>query len=250
MTVKIPQSLVGTLMDAVEVSTLLGINSIIVDGHSVRGRHHEAGTIFVMNFDEDTTWDFGAIGVTRVPDLAKRLNLMKARGSDFTIETELKQRGEDITYASMLTLKHKKTKVEYKCGDPTLIKAPKGLTDESQFKFSLTINDIKFIKAANSAMGAAKLIFSNSAENNDLVISIPNKENEKVVHEVDGEVEYLSDVKSFSFTYDSAILIKAINSMEKILRTEDLAALEVTLTRRGVLTFPVKGITTYIIPSP
>lgn len=248
--VKLPKKLVSTLTDSVEVAGLLGINSIVLDGHSVRGRHHEAGTIFVMNFDADTEWEFGAIGITRIPELSKRLNLMKTRGDDFTIEAELKTRGEDVTYAGRLTLKHAKTKVEYKCGDPTLIKAPKGLADEEYFTCALTRDDIKFIKSANSAMGADKLIFSNPKDTDNFVISIPNKEDEKVVHETDGVVGYLSDATSFSFAYDSKILIMAINSMEKILRKDDLDALEMKITRRGVLTFPVKGITTYIIPSP
>lgn len=250
MSVKLPQKVVSTLADSVEVAGLLGISSIVLDGHSVRGRHSEAGTIFVMNFDTDTTWEFGAIGITRIPELTKRLNLMKTRGDDFTIEAELKTRGEDVTYAGRLTLKHAKTKVEYKCGDPTLIKAPKGLADEEQFTCSLTRDDIKFIKSANSAMGADKLIFSTPKDNDSFVISIPNKEDEKVVHETDGVVGYLADTTTFSFAYDSKILIMAINSMEKILRKESLDSLDMKITRRGVLTFPVKGITTYIIPSP
>jgi len=250
MTVKLPQNVVSTLIDSVEVAGLLGINSIVLDEHSVRGRHAEAGTIFVMTFDDGTKWDFGAIGVTRIPELSKRLNLMRTRGDNFTIEAELKTRGEDITYAGRLTLKHAKTKVEYKCGDPTLIKAPKGLQDEEHFTCALSRDDIKFIKSASSAMGAEKLIFSNPKDNDNFVISIPNKEDEKIVHETDGIVGYLADATSFSFAYTSDILIKAINSMEKILRKEDLDALQMTITRRGVLTFPVKGITTYIIPSP
>ncbi len=251
MAVAIHKDTLNTLVDAVNVGMLLGVTNIVLDNHSVRGRDGDSGTMFVMPFEDGTEYEFGAIGITRVPELSKRVTLMNLKGSDYTAETELKKRGDDVTFASIVTLKHKKTKVEFKCGDPTLIKIPKGLADDKHFQFGLTRDDLKFIKAANSAMGADHLIFTKSSDGDSLTISLSSrKDSDKATHTIESPVKSLTDTDSFSFKYDSKILIKAISSIESILKKDDLDALDVVITRRGVLTVVIKGMSAYILPTP
>ena len=228
-----------------------GLPKQLLIGHSIRGRHDKAGTIFVMPFEKEREWDFGSIGITRVPEFGKRLSLIKAKSESYTGDTTIKERG-DVKYAHLITLRHGKSKVEFKCGDPTLIKAPKGLADDQHFAFILGKGDIAFMKASASAMGAEHLVFSSSGDNHDeLEISIPSKEKgEAASIIVDSPVMALTDTKEFSFKYDVKILLEAVKGVEKLLRRDELEEVEVIVTRRGVFHIVANGMLAYILPSP
>lgn len=250
MTEVIDKKVLNILEDAVEVANLIGVESMVIDEHSVRGRHTEAGAIFLMPFPADTKWNFGSIGVTRVQELGKRLAVIRGRSDAYTAETTLKTRG-DVTYAHTITFKHNKSKVEYRCGDPTLIKAPRGIADEHMFSIVIGRSDIGFIKAAANAMKAPHLVFSNAADTDEVTISIPTKDKAEAASNVmDQNVLYLGNDKSFTFKYDTDILLKAIISVEKILRKDGLDEIDVVITRRGGFHIIVNGMTVYIVPSP
>ena len=85
---------------------------------------------------------------------------LKLIGADNTITPEYKERDSGDKFVFRLELKMNKTKVDFKCTDPTQIRAPKAFKDPDAFNFQFTADDIKLMVNAKSAMQADTVTFT------------------------------------------------------------------------------------------
>ena len=126
MSKKLSSGTLNLMRDAISTSTILGIERLVIDGHSLRGESQENGTMMLLPFPDGTELEFGAIGISRVPVLKARLRLL---GDDGVIIPEYKTRDSGEQFIFRLSLQKAKTKIDFKCADPAQIKAPKGFTE-------------------------------------------------------------------------------------------------------------------------
>ena len=74
------------LKDAIDTSIILGIERLVIDGHSLRGQSDD-GTFILLPFPTGTELEFGAMGISRIPILKARMKLL---GEELVITPEYK----------------------------------------------------------------------------------------------------------------------------------------------------------------
>lgn len=244
--IKLPTEVVDLLLDATDVSALLGTDNIILDGHSIRGEAQKS-TFFVMPFGEIIDWEFGGIGITRPQDFSKRMNLIRDLGGSYEILADIKSR-EDHSFVSTLHIKSGRTKISFKCGDHTRMLAPKGMGNPATVEFTLTKKDIDFISKADSVMGAELMNISVDAESDVTITVLSKDKSENVAHTLNEKADIVGTMSTIDKTYKTKTLVTAIKSLSRFLKKENIDDLTLTLTERGVAKMEVKGMNAHVFP--
>lgn len=219
----------------------LGIEKIVIDGHSVRGDSQTNGTMMILPFQADTTHEFGSIGISRVDVLRHRLGLLDTDGQ---IVPEYKTRDSGDKFVFRMVLKQGKTSVDFKCADPATIRCPKGLNDPVHFGFDFTKADIELMSKAKSVMGAETVNF-NSKDGTTVSFAISASEGDVLTHELTSGLEVKGDVETFNVTYKNKILFPVLKGIMDQAKKSAVAA---TITKRGILRIDVNGIPAYVFP--
>lgn len=231
---------VSILQDALNTATMLGVERLVIDSLSLRGESQENGTLMLLPFPDGTELDFGAIGIGRVSVLKARMKLL----SDGSITPEYKQRDSGEKFVFRLELKKNKTKIDFKCTDPSQIRAPKAFKDPDAFGFQFTAEDIKLMVSAKSVMQADTVTFK-SSDTNGVNYTISASEGDALVHELDSTLDTLTDTDSFLVSYKTKILFPVLKEISEDAKD---SAVEVIITKRGILKIEVNGIPAYVFP--
>ena len=106
------QHLVDIIFNAVKTAHSLSIENIIIDEESIRGLD-ENKTVFLLH-QGSLELPFKSICITRSSFFLSRMDIAKTQ-KDFTVEATV---DSDSDFVRSLTFKAKKTKIEYRCGNP------------------------------------------------------------------------------------------------------------------------------------
>ena len=242
MSKELSSGVVSLLQDAIDVASMLDIERIVLDGHSLRGHSPDNGTIMLLPFPDDTTLEFGAMGIGRIPELKNRLKLV---GNNGKITPEYKERDSGDKFVFRLVLQKGKTKVEFKCSDPAQIRAPKALNDPDHFIFKFTNDDVDLMLKSKTAMGADSVAFV-SPDGKEVTFSIVASEGDTLTHQLSTDVECKTDTEKFNFIYKVKILFPVLK--EVLAATKDATEVEVAVTRRGVMKMNILDIPVFIFP--
>lgn len=229
------------LQDAIDTAGVLGIERMVIDGHSLRGEAKENGTLILYPFPADTELDFGSIGIGRIPVLQSRWNLL---GDDCELVPEFKSRDSGEHFVFRIVLKKNKTNLEFKCTDPAQIRAPKAFNDPDAFEFVFTAYDIDLMVRAKAAMQADRVTFS-SKDGTSVQYSISATEGDTLVHELESDLDSKTPSTTFAVSYKPKILFPVLKS---VLADAKEAPVSVLLTKRGILKLEINGIPSYIFP--
>lgn len=229
------------LQDALDTATMLGIDRLVIDSLSLRGESQDNGTLMLLPFPDGTELDFGSIGIGRVSVLKARLKLI---GADNTITPEYKERDSGDKFVFRLELKMNKTKVDFKCTDPTQIRAPKAFKDPDAFNFQFTADDIKLMVNAKSAMQADTVTFT-TKDGKTVNYIISASEGDALVHELDSELDIKTSTETFAVSFKTKILFPVLKEISEAAKD---APVDVILTKRGIMKIEVNGIPAYVFP--
>lgn len=241
MSKQLSKGTVSLLNDAISTARILGIEKLVVDSHSLRGESQENSTFMLLPFPADTELEFGSIGISRISVLQSRLKLL---GNDGAIVPEYKARDSGDQFVFRLVLKKNKTNIDFKCADPTHIRAPKGFNDPEHFGFSVSEDDINLMLSAKAAMQSDSVTFA-STDGKVVKFSISASEGDALVHELESDLDTKSSTETFAASYKSYILFPVLKEVKDAAKDADV---DIALTKRGILKITVNGIPTYIFP--
>lgn len=237
-----PES-VSKLEALLSAASMVKIDNVIIEDGMIRGIDSDKSVVVLSR---DNVPDTGGlrIGLNRLDDLAKRIQLTK-NYNNFTIEAlESEKRPGDISH---LQITSTKTKLQFRTANPENIKAPKGLNDKQVWLVVVPKDDVTAVLQAANTMGSDEII-------------ITSKQNGEVFF------EFLDDVTQDSLSHkfaDSATWIpedsdKSSQSFVHYYRTKSLLPLmrgasalgDVTLIigEKGMLWITVNGYDFTLIP--
>jgi len=231
---KLTPETIAYIVNAIKTAKLVGIEDVIIEPDMVRAMDPSNSVVLFQNTDVPDM-PFGSIGLTRINTLLTRYDIASSC-ENFNVTADVK--GTD-DFARSLLLKGKGIKVDYRCGKPLHIKAPRQVNDTLQSSVTINSEAVTMLQKGASAMGA------------DLVSVISND---------DGVSFEISDVNSdiFSYTFaDSAepltddnkttfanrYPIKIISALFKSNPTGTFS-----VGAKGIMSFPINGLTVFVLP--
>lgn len=141
-----------TAQDTANLSSILstcllgGIESIVIEDGYVRGLSENKTFAIISNFNIPK---FPCrIGLARIASLKQRLELF-VNNAATVIEAKESERGD----ISTLDISAGRSKVQFRCTSPMLIKAPKTINDEEAFKIFASREELKMVLNAVKVMG-------------------------------------------------------------------------------------------------
>lgn len=240
MTTKLSKSSMKMLKDAIRTASILGMEKLVIDHHSIRGESLENSTLMLLKFPEDMEMEFGSIAITRVQELISRMRIL---GSDGDIAPEFKTRDSGEQFVFRLKLKRGRTSVEFKCADPAYVKAPKAFNDPDSFTFTVVPEDVEVMLSAKSVMQTEKITFIGK-DDGAVSITASASEGDKMVHEIGSKFEALNDANdSFTYSYKTKILFPVLKELLSSAEEE-----VITISRRGIIKVYINDIPAFIFP--
>lgn len=241
MTNKLSKTSVKLLKDAINTASILGMEKLVIDQHSIRGESLENSTLMLLKFPEDMELEFGAMAITRVQELVSRMRIL---GSDGDIIPEFKTRDSGDQFVFRLKFKRGRTSVEFKCADPAYVKAPKAFNDPDSYRFSVVPEDVEILLSAKAVMQTERITFIGK-DDGSVSVTASASEGDKMVHEIDSEFERLNDANdSFTYSYKTKILFPVLKGLLSSSGEEET----ITISRRGIIKVYINDIPAFIFP--
>jgi len=146
---KLDKNTVSYIQTVVETAKLVGIDSIIIEPNLVRAID-DNNTVAINQTKDVPEMPFGSIGMNRLDIFTARYDIAKVQDG-FTIEAEV---DDGSQFARSITMKGKGMKIDYRCANPTAIKAPKQINDTMKYRITVTPEAVSNLQKAQSAMKA------------------------------------------------------------------------------------------------
>lgn len=234
-----PESL-AYILNVIKTAKLVGIDSVIVEPDTVRAID-ENKTVVLFQSEDVPTLEFNSIGITRLDNLLARYDIASST-PNFSVEFDTKDNGDD-KFASTLILKGKGTKIEYRCGDPSKISAPKQVNDVIRYRVPLNAEAVTLLQKGAAAMAADNVsIISNDGVSFELV-DVGNDvfkhtfaTDAQLVPDADGEV---ASSTKFAHRYP-------VKTILALFRSNPNGTFSVG--QKGILSFEVNGLTVFVLP--
>jgi len=143
---KLDSDTLSFIQTVVHTAGLVDIESIIIDEESVRGLA-DNNTVVLLEKDIPSL-SVGAIGINRTDVFQQRLDVVSEL-EKFAVDAVV-----DGEFVRSLTMKAKGTKVDYRCANPTTIRAPRVINDQMSATVQLNPDAVKMLQKGVAAMGA------------------------------------------------------------------------------------------------
>ena len=158
-------------------------------------------------------------------------------------DTKTKDNGDVII--KKLTLSNKKTKVDFTCADPALIKSPKRLNDPDLYAFTLTEDTVRVMSKIKNAVAGADEISFNSEKDGTIKFIVTDENGDIFDHTIAENYSCLDPLNTSKHFYHS-YKIKFVHALFKAAMDLEGEA-KLVLSSRGVIKITVKGITIRIV---
>jgi len=222
------------ILNVVKTAKLVGIDSVIIEPGNVRAMD-EASTIVIFQDSNVMDMPFESIGLTRLDGLLARYNVASS-GDNFSVEAIPK---DNSNFARSIIMKSKGTKVDYRCGDPNNIKAPRQINDERTLEVQLSSTAVDMLHSGSAAMGAD--IVTIISDDDGVRFTLMDINNDSFSHTFADTVDQLDSDVSTQFVHKYPV--KMLLSIFKQNPTGKFA-----VGNKGILSFVVNGLTLYVLP--
>lgn len=142
------QNLTGLLRSC----AALGIENILIEEGFARGVNEDKSCVFIS---DQNIPSFGAnkIGLSRLGVLLSRLNLM-ANVKDSGVDAKETAKSE----ISHLEIAGGRSKMQYRCAAPSLVKAPKSVNDTPTWMVTIKQEELELLVNSIKLMGAKRVV--------------------------------------------------------------------------------------------
>ena len=231
--------LIKYIEKAVNVAKIAGIDNLIIETDRVRAMDEDA-TIFICHNEDVPDLPFGAMGMTRIGVFSSRLDIASSMG-DVSVIASIDESNPQSTFVRALQLKGKGVKVDYRCANPTTLKAPKQVADPKCYSAVMSAAAVQMMVKGQSAMAADDVTFIGSMDG--VQLEIKDNNSDALTYQVDDMVtiENAEIAKSpdFFFRYP----IKTITALFK--QNQDG---RFYITSKGIAVISVDDLTVYVMP--
>lgn len=233
---KLNNEIIEYIYNVVKTANIVNVDSIIIEPNMVRAMNEERTVGLFTNKDVPAV-PFNSFGITRIHELLSRFTIARDM-KDFTMDVD----GND-EHATKLTLKAKGLNIDYRCGDPRKLNAPKVLHDIECFSVKLTEEAVTLYQKGASAMGSDEVsIVSNNgvsfefADLSNDIYKYTFADNAGLIPNKDGEV---SSSTKFAHRYSAKTLLALFKNNPEA---------EFTIGLKGMMRFPLNNLTVFVLP--
>ena len=222
------------VLNAVKTARLVDIDSVIIEPDTVRGMD-DSNSVVLFQDEDVLDMPFGSIGMTRLDSLVSRYDIASSHDK-FSVEANVRD-GED--FAGNIVMKSKGIKVDYRCGNPTKIRAPRQINDTMLFGVQLNEEAVNLLQKGATAMKADQVtIISND---DGVSFEMADVNNDVFKHTFADNVEILDDEENTKFAHRYPIKI-----LQSLFKHNSEGSF--SIGAKGMLSFPINGLTVYVLP--
>ena len=229
---KLDKNTVSYMQSVIETAKLVGIDSIIIEPNLVRAV--DDNTTVIINQTKDVPeMPFGSIGMNRLDIFTARYDIAKTQDG-FTIEAEVDTGSQ---FARSIIMKAKGLKIDYRCANPTAIKAPRQVNDVMKYRVALTSDAVMNLQKAQSAMKAEIVtIVSDSG----VSFELSDLNNDVFKYSFADKVEVITDGNGkFAHRYPVKTLLPLFKQN---------ATGHFEIGAKGVASFQLNGLKVFVLP--
>lgn len=235
---KLEKDVIDLIKRTLKTAKLLKLDSIAIETEQIRAVN-EQRTASVLE-KEIPELGFAGLGIGRVSVLQSRLSVME--GEDFTVEATLLPNG----VVRQLDIIGTNAKFEYRCANPSSIKAPRNARFGDMWSFTITDKTLNMLSKACSSVASDDVVIRSNSKGEMLMTLVDGTTSDRFTQKFDGDVQNLIDEDGdleFEFTYNIDMFTLGLkNSLD------DKGVAEILLTENGGIRTAVNNITIYIIP--
>ncbi|MGZ8924405.1 MAG: hypothetical protein ACXW2E_00845 [Nitrososphaeraceae archaeon] len=247
---KLTQPEIEFIQLVVKTAQSFGIDQVIIEPNKVRAMDSKQSIILFQDKGVPT-FQFGSIGINRIELFQTRLDLVYNLPN---FEAEIITNGEDSTvgfdvydisskkpvpkWVRSITMKSNKTKLDYRCANPQILKAPKIRASNCQFKFNVSPELVRMLQKGKAAMKSNETTIRGNSAGVFILIS-----------DINGDVlEYLfadkyvaldGKLEEFSYKYQ-------IDQLLPLLQANPSGVC--SITSRGQLMITINSLDVYLLP--
>lgn len=232
VTGKISRKTIERIFESLRAAMTIKCDDVLFDQDGIFARAIETNILMIQPLDNE--FEFTALGIGRISDLYSRLKLVI---DDETLTGTFEEFREGRV--GKLVFKTKKTKVEFKCKDPTLVKVRKTLKDPIVLSFNLNADAIRFMTAGTAAMKNTSVTFH--LDDGKMFMRLLDSEGDVLDHVITNDVTLAEDAdETQSFSYDIPKLAPLLNAHKENTK--------VNISQRGIMNLSSDGFSIYLIP--
>lgn len=222
------------IQEIVRVCRLVGVNNVALEPGMIRGMDDDQKVV-IHSTDDVPDFEFGSIGMSRLDVFTNRLEVAKSQDK-FNVEVTVKP---DTTYVLSLVMKAQGTKIDFRCTDPSKIRAPKKLNDVMRYEVKINAGAVTMLQKAVSAMGADTVTIISNSEGVSFELMDENKDVFKHIFADDAVALDDGTATSFAHRYP-------VKTLLSLFKEDPTGTFQVG--GKGLLLFPVAGINVYVLP--
>lgn len=157
---------IENLQALLNIAQVAEIDNVIIEDGRIRGISEDKSVVL---FAENNIPDFGfpRVGLNRLSTLASRLAMAKSV-NNVIIDSKKGKSDEEV---GLLDISWAGAKVQYRCADPSTIRAPKNVRDTDTWEITLASSKIPTIVTALKSMGA-KRVNLNTRTGNEVYLEL------------------------------------------------------------------------------
>jgi hypothetical protein len=230
---KISKKTIDIIFSAAKNAIPIKCEELLFDDFGVSGRAHETNIMVIRPMPD--VFEFTALGIGRVSDLYSRMKLVIDE-PDLTGQFEEFRDGE----VGKLIFKTKRTKIEFRCKSPRMIKTRKVFKDEMIMTFDLNAEAIRFMTVGTTAMKNKSVVFRFSA--GKMYIRLIDSEGDVLDHLITTDVDAVEDIADDEVTFSYALprLAPLLNAHRE--------NTTVNISKRGVMNLSSDDFNIYLVP--
>lgn len=229
---KLDKNTVSYIQTVVETAKLVGIDSVIIEPNLVRAI--DDNNTVVINQNKDVPeMPFGSIGMNRLDIFTARYDIAKTHDG-FTIEADV---DDGSAFARSITMKAKGMKIDYRCANPTAIKAPKQVNDVLKYRIALTPDAVSNLQKAQSAMKAETVTI---VSDGGVSFELTDLNNDVFKYQFADKVEVLTDgTGKFAHRYP-------VKTLLPLFKQNSTGHFEIGA--KGIAAFQLNGLKVFVLP--
>lgn len=234
-----PESL-AYVLSVVKTAKSVGIDNVIIEPNMVRAMD-ESRTVVIFQNTNVPAMEFNSIGISRIDVLLARYEIANST-QGFSAEVATKGDGDD-EFATSLILKGKGTKIDYRCGDPSKINAPRTINDTNRYRVQLNSDAVTLLQKGAAAMDAENVsIISNEGVSFELV----DINNDIFKHTFADTAELIPDENGDVASTNKFAHRYPVKTLLALFRSNPEGTFDVG--QKGILSFSMNGLTVYVLP--
>lgn len=233
------------LKSVIETCQLIGVDSALIEsGKIIRGVNEDKTCLILSDSNvPDLLSDDAIIGLSRMSVLRSRLNVMAA--DDLVVKLEENNKGE----IASIHLANKKSKTQFRCASPSIIRAPKAVNDTEKALIEIQKEDVTTISNAAKAMSAKSfmLVSKRNGENFEAFIEYYDANQDTFSIKVSDSIQFVDEASSFVHCYTSDVFLPLLRNIMSSL-PEDEKIINLIIGTNGTLRLTVNTHTVILIP--